>query len=459
MANTLTLCFAGTNCWPDQGLKKDQDEYNAVSGYIPAHLHQQLTEQKVPSFIIPGCGEPYNALHQTLKVQDWRKVLEDNSPSDIQGTFSSAPPPAIFLDAEAGLSINYLAAHAIALIVGAPVQYLNNSISPADIGAQQNSAGATVADTLGLNNNPDVLNSIASNPRLYWLEDDLAKLTAATKVDRVNLIGHSRGGVVAIAVVNLIALYLPHIEVNLIGLDPVPGTGNWPENMCTLPQSVLAHYLGVYAIDEVSNFFNGVVPAIGEANGTRWLPLTSAALPAGLDPSRYQLVFSRGRHATIPGSQMKDGGGYNKANISALVGSVGELVHYLVLNRLRNWGTADRRPAPDTSLIDRLKADIDNDGEQADGVFYSMRDYTYDKGLGSVFRWDGHSGYHKARGVSDVSGRNPMAWNYLEGCLPVSTPFADGFTNNKDIPRVDPAPFRWQALTSLSSNEDFGSQS
>lgn len=464
MTNTLTLCFAGTDCWPTQGLDKDQEEYNPVSGYIPAKLHQSLQNEGVPSFIIPGCGKPYNKFCSTLKVRIWNLIPDisnkDGEPTNL--VIQNYSPPTITGDDIRGLSVNYLAAHAISLIVGAPVQYLEANIQPDEIEAQSDPKGEDVAKTLGLMDCDPNRSMVDENPRLFWKRPDLAAINAPQRIDQVNMIGHSRGGVVALAVANMIAEYLPHIQVNLIGLDPVPGTGNWPKNMCTLPQSVLGHYLGIYAIDETSMGFNAVVPAIAEPSGNRWEPLTSATLPTGLNDNQYQLVFSRGRHATIPGSQMNDGADFNKAHISKTAGSVGELVHYLSLKHLRQWGTTDNRPGPTAELVNALKATIEEDGANKNGIFYSMRDVNYGgKTLNQTL-------YQKARGVSDCNGRSRIdllsslyhldfrwRWQYLEACLPTTTPIKLGYSENADISPIMPAPFKWQALTKMD-NSEFG---
>jgi len=453
MANTLTLSFAGTDCWPDEGLNRNQQNFNAVSGYIPARMHYELERQGIPSFVIPGCGAPFNHFREKLELRVWNWVQIDGEPQQIvaRGT----PAPFIPADSLEGRSVNYLAAHAMALIVGAPVQYLKRGIEPEHLKPADNPVGEKVAQTLGLKDMTPDREPIDDNPLLFWLRDDLAAIEKPQRIERVNMIGHSRGGVVAIAVANMIAEYLPHIEVNLIGLDPVPGTGGWPRNMCTLPQRVLGNYLGIYAIDEVSAAMNAVVPALADTSGKRWNMLEENGLPAGLDAKQYQLIFSRGRHSTIPGSQMSDGADFNPDNISALAGSVGELVHFLSLHHLRQWGTADTRPAPSAEHINRMKADIEEDGGDKDGLFFTMRNFTYANNWLGIFNTNGVIGYQNARGVSGSYGRNPSAWQYLEACLPADTPFKLGHTANSRIGHITPQPWLWQALTRLD-NTAFG---
>ncbi len=444
---TLTLSFSGTDCWPNHGLvlrpAEEIDTYTPHIGYIPSKLHQQLAGNGDASHSIPGCGEPYSAYFKTLNIDYWYKRQLNPKDFDYEPTMSRAPSS--MADSLSGHSVNYLAAQAMSLIVGTRVQLLTDDLTVAELKFAANPLGDQVATKIGLKAVDEQPRLIADSLRLSWRPDDLATLGENPKSwETVNLIGHSRGGVVAIAVANLIALYLPHIRVNLIGLDPVPGTGDWPENMCTLPVSVLHNYLGIYAVDETSIGFNAVVPALVKADGSRWDPLSESIEASGLRPEQYQLIFSRGRHATIPGSRMVDGADFNPAHISATVGSVGELIGYFCQQRLRTWGVSGATLAPPAGQISSLKQTINSHSD----TFFTMRDTTY-TATGQVFGL----GFSKARGISSTAGRNPLAWSYLEEYMPPGTTPEQGFSDVKSILTTPHAP--WQALTVLAE-QNFG---
>lgn len=440
---TLTLCFSGTDCWPDHGLvPRPADEintYNPLSGYTPANTHQLLSRKGGASGTLPGCGTPYSAYRATLSVDYWLLLKDPQTPDSLMPVKSAAP--SMVGDSLSGHSINILAAQAMTRIVGTRVQYLMDGLKPAQLGLRENPQGALVAQKLGLKAVDEMPRPIEGSPRLHWAADDLATLGDNPQSwETVNLIGHSRGGVVAIAVANLIALYLPHIRVNLIGLDPVPGTGNWPQNMCTLPASVLSHYVGIYAVDEVSDGFNAVVPAVWTTAGKRWDPLTETLDGSGLQAEQYQLIFSRGRHATIPGSRMSDGGDFDPAHISEVVGSVGDLVFYRCQQLLRQWGVEQADTVPASGVVAGLKTTINDHS----ATFLAMRGVTYG---GALLR------RHRARGVSSTAGDNPLAWSYLETFLPEDATAAQGFSGK--VERVSTPHLAWQALTALPES-DFG---
>lgn len=459
---TLTLCISGTDCWPDHALisrpAEEINTYNQRSGYIPSRLHQQLSASPGASHSVPGCGAPYKAYRTTLHVDCWSQYIDPTyggEPDPVVG-----PPPKSSLDPLSGYSVNLLAAHTMALIVGTRTQVLGDGLEPEALGMNPNPKGTLVAEKLGLKGADEQPRPIAGSLRLCWRPDDLASLgDNPRRLEQVNLVGHSRGGVIAIAVANLIDLYLPHIKVNLIALDPVPGTGNWPENMCTLPGAVLDHYLGIYAVDEVSMGFNGVVPRVYEGSQTGplnpdntngastpdtpqtdyWDPLSQPDQPdQGPKANRYQLIFSRGRHATIPGSRMRDGADYSESNIDASVGAVGELVYYLCLQQLRQWGVGSAIPGPADQTIQQLKQTI----EKHSDTFYTMRNTTYTSS-GSIFG----TGFTEARGISSTAGRNPLNWSYLEVYLPDDATEAQGFSGKLN-PTATPHA-SWQALTAL----------
>jgi len=453
---TLTLCFSGTSNWPDQGEQgRPADEiknFSPLAGYIPSRTHALLSDSRSNSHTIPGCGPPYQSHRKALWLTCWNRKI--NPESGVSWPESS-PPPRHIGDEISGHSVNDLAAHAMALLVGARVQVLNDNLTPAELKLEPSKTGAEVARKLGLKDTDEITPQIKGSPRLYWRPDDLALLgDKAQRLSEVNLIGHSRGGVITLAVTNLIALYLPHIKVNIIALDPVPGTGKWPENMCILPGSVLGEYLGIYAVDEVSIGFNGVVPRIRDTRppvsqkAATWDPLTQPITQAPVKPCQYKLIFSRGRHSTIPGSWTRDGDKYSEGNTSPDIGAVGDLIFYLCQNRLRNWGVPGATVRPTAVQVDKLKKTILDSSDE----FYLMRHSTYPTTAGHAHG----AGFHKGRGISSSKGRNPKKWSYMEIYLPEETTLEQGRKPNKKWNNPTSVPHApWLALTDLH-NSDFG---
>ena len=441
---TITINFCGTDCWPDQGMTlrnpDESDCYSKKVGYIPAKIHQILDLAEQRSAVIPGCGAPYNGLLKRLKVTEWNKIIL-NSGTIIDST----PPPWRPDDTLAGQSIDTLAANAMTHIIGAPVQLLKNNLTPNEIVDELR--GQTLAKnnhptciSLGLQPEATDTNMVEGTPTLCWLESDLNKVKLAAKLTTINLIGHSRGGVVALVTANLLAKYMPSVKVNIIGLDPVPGPGYLPPYMCTLNQRNLNCYIGIYAIDETSGGFNAVVPGIQLTNNNHWDPLKSGY--DSIDEKNYKLIFSRGRHATIPGSLVADGtGDHTKA--SKDIGCVGELIHHLCLNRLQHWNVTIGSDA-DANHIDKLKTVMTNQSEQ----FYQMRNtgYTGMRAFNNIF-------YYNARGITSTAGSNPRGWDYLQKYIPQNTSSEQG-NNNKPAPEQG-NHIQWSALGALATDTWF----
>jgi len=153
------------------------------------------------------------------------------------------------------------------------------------------------------------------------------------------------------------------------------------------------------------------------------------------------LIFSRGRHATIPGSRMSDGADFDPAHISAVVGSVGDLVFYRCQQLLRQWGVEQADTLPASGVIAGLKTTINDHS----ATFTAMRQFTYPLGKG-LFN-------DRARGISSSSGSLPWKWDYLEKFLPEDATAAQGFSG--EFERLTTPHRAWQALTALPDS-DFG---
>jgi len=103
----------------------------------------------------------------------------------------------------------------------------------------------------------------------------------------LNLVGHSRGGVLTMMTANRVKDN-PRIKaINVLALDPVPGDGSVPDGTYLLNEKV-KNYVGIYSEDERTEMFEPVVPA-AEPGTKVWL----LTLP--------------GSHEAMVGNSQKDG--------------------------------------------------------------------------------------------------------------------------------------------------------
>jgi hypothetical protein len=352
--SVYTICFCGTDCWPDEGLLNSKGSGPALygdNGYIPVKVFADIVEGgDQAKLVVPGAGKPWDALKRKLWVRD--------------ATTPSFPMSLVYDDTKAGLSIWDLVGHAAANVIN------------------------------------------VNDPKQSFNQLEAIVPHQGSQVKAINLIGHSRGGVEAIMAAHVFQKLLPAAEVRIFAIDPVPGTGGWTEDMTTLPPNV-KEYVGVYAVDETSDFFNAVVPW---TNGTPTLdPLAPVAKPG--DPcaavNGYELVFAPGRHATVAGNRTSNGKDDPK-----VVGdpkfdpyaAVGALVSDFARRKLQHWGT--KVPLLDANHTAAAKAALKD--PRAAALFADMRQYTYSPR-------DLHSPFRCARGVSSTYGRfNTGAWCYLE---------------------------------------------
>lgn len=133
---------------------------------------------------------------------------------------------------------------------------------------------------------------------------------------KVNIIGWSRGGVSCHMLANAMAKdsALSGIPVNIFAVDPVPGTGNFQKERCSLAGNV-KNYVSVYARDERSKGFAPIVPKCASATSVLILPFP-------------------GRHATVAGNGAVDG-----ADGAQGLPHPGALVRGLAEKFLTEWGT------------------------------------------------------------------------------------------------------------------------
>ncbi|MEX2583178.1 MAG: hypothetical protein WD766_07880 [Gemmatimonadota bacterium] len=151
-------------------------------------------------------------------------------------------------------------------------------------------------------------------------------------VTQVNAIGWSRGAVTTHMFANAMKSdpELSLLPLNIIAVDPVPGTGNFQTNRTTIPSNV-RNYVAFYARDERSLGFAATLPKLApEVNGT--------------------IIPMPGRHATLVGNA----GNYLGGNGLNVFYAPGKVVRMLVEKYLTDWGTELNNRVP-YSEFDMLK--------------------------------------------------------------------------------------------------------
>jgi len=147
----------------------------------------------------------------------------------------------------------------------------------------------------------------------------------ARPVSRINAVGWSRGAVTTHMFANALAAdpVLRDLPVNIIAVDPVPGTGNFQKHRTTVPSNV-RNYVAFYARDERSMGF-------------------AATLATVSDPAATRAVYypMPGRHATLVGNP----GNYIGGNGAGTFLGPGHVVRMLAEEYLAGWGTAVKRRA------------------------------------------------------------------------------------------------------------------
>ncbi len=328
MASTYTICFCGTACSRDEGVKDRDWAYKVIpkigerkvsrisfydkdTGYIPVRIHLDISgalEAVKDSVTIRGPGE-----------NDWHDQSDKGDPLDVARSLK--PPADLLRDIAPYVS-------------GGQGRYLSTQLDGWD------------APALALH---------------------AANLAAASGADEYNFLGHSRGAVEAIMAAWFLYAYGGdrRIRVNIFAIDPVPGSGEWYGILTQLPPNVKS-YVGVYAWDHLDEGFSAVVPrpnaemsrlpgeagkASNPASGS-WktladdCQLTDPIDPRGapsLDrieqPRGYTLYAIRGRHNTVAGSLTTPTGDVTKESVDARAAPVPRIVYKLARAYLTQWGT------------------------------------------------------------------------------------------------------------------------
>ncbi len=136
-------------------------------------------------------------------------------------------------------------------------------------------------------------------------------------VTSINAIGWSRGAVTTHMFAHALASDkdLRHLPVNIVAVDPVPGTGNFQLSRTSIPANV-KNYVGFYARDERSLGFAATLPSFA----------------SGVNATIYPMP---GRHATLVGNA----GNYIGGNGAQVFNAPGKVVKMLSENYLTEWGT------------------------------------------------------------------------------------------------------------------------
>lgn len=163
------------------------------------------------------------------------------------------------------------------------------------------------------------LGSTMPNRRVTQQQLQMQKIKIFRKnkpVTQINAIGWSRGAVTTHMFANALALdpVLKNVPVNIIAVDPVPGTGNFQHSRTSISSNVRS-YLGFYARDERSLGFAAVLPSFSGSTRATIIPLP-------------------GRHATLVGNA----GDYIGGNGHNSFFGPGRVVRMLAEHYLQKWG-------------------------------------------------------------------------------------------------------------------------
>jgi hypothetical protein len=398
---------------------KDKSAYSGIgapprifaeeSGYIPVKLYE-LSKNDNISFVMPGPGAPWAEMHAEL----W-------FPTSL-----SLTPGA--LDTVAGNSMGDIAGHAVACCLGIPSSgRMKDKPTKSDMAQRINPFDQAITDLkdwLGAE-----LTSVSPG-QCWWSATNIKSLSKRLEsnkvrdpVEVVNIIGHSRGGVAAIMASHDIHDLFPKAKINIFAIDPVPGTGNLTYKQVTLSKGV-TNYVGIYALDERSGGFNGIVPNYHNDKGVLTKPLELGGAVQNnkrpfddmLGGGYYRCIYSPGRHGTVAGMKTSDGTAEGKIELVMNYSEyVAVLVFRLAKSYFTSWGT--KFPAP----AYKPRGDMSSgtmqlylQGDHAKEYFKKMRKTTYNTGSGGGIL------YFEERGVTSSEGRDGRDWEYLEEVIGIA---------------------------------------
>ncbi|WP_305368706.1 Tat pathway signal protein [Photobacterium leiognathi] len=376
--STITVSFCGTSCSRDEGevSRKDSDKniYLPSTGYIPVRIIKELNGFGKS---VRGCGENDWATSQTSEplLINGPLVIPKSLKSDISDYINGDQHSLI--EAAKGHSMPALALHG-------------------------------------------------------------ANISAASKAETINFIGHSRGACEAIIAAWFLYAYgdekVRNTPINIFAIDPVPGFGAWYGLLTQLPPNV-ANYVGVYAwdmsnnINSIDHAFQAVVPRPngrmrGEDNEIHihdqswfnwlkrepsWSVMANEAQqkdPLAPDdnypqPQGYELYACRGRHGTVAGNTTADGG-YDAKNLNSNVAAVPELIYKMARGYLTQWGSQFSTPCAVETDVLALRQHI------------HMFHREFDLMGGGETRTSKLTGRPYVRRISSIHGYRPSNTYYME---------------------------------------------
>lgn len=403
MAKVIANVFvSGTDCYTDEGIENghnhgDYGEY----GYIPIGMYHRIKSKPENAFpfAVPGPGAPFQEAYKNLWIA----------------------PNYHYVDTLIGRSMEDLAGHISAVIAG--VRSLGRVAPPTNTAYRQ----ALISEIQDYGIDPSNRNLTGSQEMKCLQFDTLALEMLASRLTRsdvtiddgdvINLIGHSRGAVTCIIASHDLYRLFPGVKVNIFAIDPVPGGGgNWTYEMTHLAPNV-QNYVGVYAVDEVSAFFNGVVPWPSTLMMQNPRDPLAARPYWQRNPDGYLLFWAPGRHATVAGNMGEKGkGGIAKQSDKkgAAQTQVGWMVGTLAARCFQEWGAVIDLAGQ--NAMKKAWTTAKNIIHIQHKSLRGMRSYTYDVGISGD--WNPLTMHWAERGVSSTSGKwNAYGWTYLEDCL------------------------------------------
>lgn len=429
----FTLCFAGTDCWPDESLVDRSNSGGSnpnlygPAGYIPAKVYADITGgRQQGKAMMPGPGAPY--LHY------WRSLWVPCTVKNPTGGMG---------DSALGTSMWDIAGHAAAKVVGVPSMGRGSDTADDNVNVDIKTMIRQAKDKIGVRLKPGGPTPPSSkryqfSPAMLQLlleEIQPTRDGGQDAITTINLIGHSRGGVAAIMCAHELEYLFPYATLNIFAIDPVPGPFTLSIEMVKLAGTV-KNYVGVYAVDETSNGFNGVVPWC-KYNGSYIDPLELTEADDRHHVPNYHLIYAPGRHGTVAGNRTKDGDADLTSHTSQ-AGMVGRIVDHLARACLRNWGT-NVPAAPNSPSLAQLKRAMTDNA----ALYRDMRNTNYPTGP-ILTHW-------RERGITSAAGSDPEDWHYLEDAIGAEPLVArvSRIPNFLRSSRPDPGRVLWQKIQSI----------
>jgi hypothetical protein len=403
-SQVVTISFSGTACTRDEGeasrSESDKNIYLPESGYIPIRINKELG-----GYTPNGGSSSFGQTIRGVGENDWYSPRNNSEPLRTNGPLNVSS--SLLSDIRSYTSGNQL---------------------------------STLEQVRGY-----------SMPALALHG---ANLAAASGAQTFNMIGHSRGACECIMAAWFLFAYgdeaTRNTPINIVAIDPVPGTGEWYGILTQLPPNVV-NYIGIYSWDHVDGLdhtghpFQAVVPRPnglmrGESNDITlhhqswwdwvrnehdWKVMANEAqqlnplAPSNRQqPTGYELYTSRGKHGTVAGNMTADGK-YDPSNLSNSVAPVPALIYKMARGYLTKWGTIFTTPCAVAESVTDLRKKIHMD----------HRDF--DKMGGGETRNSSVPDRPWVRRVSSIYGINPSNTYYMDDVVG-NPPYKLAFPVTKD---------------------------